>query len=51
MAKKNQKSKDKSPTNPPEDQYFSKRTISDMFYKGIGHSGLKKVLDNFNKRR
>lgn len=34
-----------------EEQYFSKRTIVDMATKGIGHSQLKKVLHNLNKKK
>lgn len=53
MAKRKTKktSKKDNTENTNDDVYFSKRTIADMAHKGIGHSKLKSVLDNLNKKK
>jgi len=51
MGKRKKEEKPIFDVNKLEQRYFSKRTIADMAYKGIGHSKLKSVLDYLNKKK
>ncbi len=52
MAPKNTK-KSKTPNiqdkSVDDSFYLSKRTIADMITKGVGHTNMKKILNNLNK--